>query len=35
VAIGPDDGDEPDVLLELADRDMYAAKRRKKLAARA
>jgi diguanylate cyclase (GGDEF)-like protein len=34
VAIGPDDGDEPEVLLELADRDMYAAKRRKKLATR-
>ena len=33
VAIGPDDGDEPEVLLELADRDMYAAKRRKKFAA--
>jgi diguanylate cyclase (GGDEF)-like protein len=32
VAIGPDDGDEPDVLLDLADRDMYAAKRRRKLA---
>jgi diguanylate cyclase (GGDEF)-like protein len=30
VAIGPDDGDEPDVLLELAPRDMYAAKRRRK-----
>ena len=24
VAIGPDDGDEPEVLLELADRDMHA-----------
>ncbi len=35
LAIGPDDGDEPEVLLELADRDMYAAKRRKKLATRA
>jgi diguanylate cyclase (GGDEF)-like protein len=34
LAIGPDDGDEPDVLLELADRDMYAAKRRKKSLAR-
>jgi diguanylate cyclase (GGDEF)-like protein len=34
VAIGPDDGDEPEVLLELADRDMYAAKQRKKLFAR-
>lgn len=30
VAIGPDDGDEPEVLLKLADRDMWAAKRRKK-----
>jgi len=27
VAIGPGDGDEPDALLELADREMYAAKR--------
>jgi diguanylate cyclase (GGDEF)-like protein len=35
VAIGPDDGDEPDVLLALADRDMYAAKRRKKTSASA
>jgi diguanylate cyclase (GGDEF)-like protein len=35
VAIGPDDGDEPEVLLELADRDMYAAKRRKKASASA
>ena len=34
VAIGPDDGDEPDALLALADRDMYAAKRRRKLATR-
>lgn len=33
VAIGPDDGDEPESLLELATRDMYAAKRRKKLVA--
>ena len=30
VAIGPDDGDEPEVLLELAQRDMCAAKRRRK-----
>jgi diguanylate cyclase (GGDEF)-like protein len=35
IAIGPDDGDEPEALLELADRDMYAAKRRKKLVTRA
>jgi diguanylate cyclase (GGDEF)-like protein len=35
IAIGPDDGDEPEVLLELADRDMYAAKRRKKASASA
>lgn len=34
VAIAPDDGDEPDVLLELADRDVCAAKQRKKLATR-
>jgi diguanylate cyclase len=35
LAIGPDDGDEPEVLLELADRDMCAAKRRKTVAAQA
>ena len=35
LAIGPDDGDEPEVLLELADRDMCAAKGRKTVAAQA
>jgi diguanylate cyclase (GGDEF)-like protein len=35
VAICPDDGDEPEALLERADRDMYLAKRRKKPAAQA
>ena len=34
LAIGHDDGDEPEVLLELADRDLNAAKRRKKTAVR-
>jgi diguanylate cyclase (GGDEF)-like protein len=31
VAVYPDDGDQPDVLLEVADQAMYAAKRERKL----
>jgi GGDEF domain-containing protein len=34
LAVYPDDGDNPDVLLEHADQSMYAAKRRKKCANR-